>query len=156
MHNQIFIIETEDSLTKQGADFQRNKFIPKNSLCVSCIATVGLVSITSQDSQTNQQINTIVPNKVTYTEYLYFMLKSLKANLEAIGSGGSATLNINTGLFSNIEILRPSDDTLKSFHLVVGSLFEKVLSNYLQIQTLSKLRNTLLPKLMKGEIRVKS
>jgi len=155
MHNEMFIVKTEDSLTEEGSDFQRNKFIPANSVCVSCIATVGLVSITSQKSQTNQQINTIIPNSDEYLEYLYFVLKNMTNDLIAIGSGGSATLNINTGVFSDIEIVLPSDDILKSYHSTVEPLFVKVLSNMIQIQTLSKLRDTLLPKLMKGEIRVK-
>jgi type I restriction enzyme S subunit len=155
MHNEMFIVKTEDSLTEEGADFQRNKFIPKNSICVSCIATVGLVSITGQRSQTNQQINTIVPAKDEYLEYLYYVLKNMTDDLLAIGSGGSATLNINTGVFLDIEIVLPSDDILKAYHSVTEPLFLKVLSNLSQIQTLSKLRDALLPKLMKGEVRVK-
>lgn len=155
MHNEMFIVKTEDSLTEEGADFQKNKFIPKNSICVSCIATVGLVSITGQKSQTNQQINTIVPAKDEYLEYLYYVLKNMTDDLLAIGSGGSATLNINTGVFSDIEIMLPPDAILKPYHLMAEPLFVKVLSNLSQIQTLSKLRDALLPKLMLGKIRVK-
>ncbi|MBN2180371.1 MAG: restriction endonuclease subunit S [Sedimentisphaerales bacterium] len=155
MHNDMYIVKTEDSLTEKGANYQSNKFVPKNSICVSCIATVGLVSITSQSSQTNQQINTIVPTKNEYLEYLYFVLKNMTDDLLAIGSGGSATLNINTGVFSDIEIMLPSNDIIKLYNLIAKPLFEKVLFNLKQIQTLSKLRDTLLPKLMKGEIRMK-
>lgn len=55
MHNQVFTINTERYITTEGA----KSLIPKNSILVSCIATVGLVSINDKDSQTNQQINSM-------------------------------------------------------------------------------------------------
>lgn len=153
MHDELYIIKTEDSLSEAGANFQKNKFIPKNSICVSCIATVGLVSITSRHSQTNQQINSIVPADDYCGEYLYFSMIKMKHDLFAMGSGGSTTLNINTGVFSNIKIIHPQKDSLKTFHAIAKPIFDKVLSNLTEIQTLSKIRDTILPKLMRGEIR---
>lgn len=155
MHNQVFIITTEDSLTEVGANTQKNKFIPANSICVSCIATVGLVSITSKKSQTNQQINSMMPSSENYFEYLFLALKNMRDDLLAIGTGGSATLNINTTTFSDIEIIFPENNILEKFHHTASSTFQKINFNNSQIQTLSKLRDTLLPKLMKGEVRVK-
>lgn len=60
MHSQIFIHSTTDSLTEAGRDSQSNKTLPPGAVCVSCIATVGLVSITTEETQTNQQINSAV------------------------------------------------------------------------------------------------
>lgn len=154
MHNQIFISETEDSLTDLGASTQINKFIPKDSICISCIATVGLVSITSKKSQTNQQINTIVPSNQNYLEYLYFTLKIMKDDLLAIGSGGSATMNINTGIFSNISVLVAEKNIYEQYSNKAASSFMKIKLNISQIQTLSTLRDSFLLKLMNGQIRV--
>lgn len=155
MHYQSFIIRTEDSLTEKGSNSQQNKFIQKHSICVSCIATVGLVSITTCVSQTNQQINSVIPFREAYLEYLYFFFKEIKDRLMALGRGGSATLNINTNIFSNINIIKPSDSILNEMHTVAGSLFCKTEHNLHQIQTLSSLRNRLLPKLMNGRVRIK-
>lgn len=69
MHNKMFIVESNDNLSLEGANSQMNKMLPKGSICVSCIATVGLVSITTKDSQTNQQINSIIPNSNILTEF---------------------------------------------------------------------------------------
>ncbi|MGE4444486.1 MAG: restriction endonuclease subunit S [Candidatus Altimarinota bacterium] len=154
MHNEVYISETVDTLTELGANTQKNKFIPENSICVSCIATVGLVGITTKFSQTNQQINSIIPFESFYLEYLYFVLTNMKNDLIAMGGGGSATLNINTTSFSNIEINIPDIDLLKSFHEKVQNMFEKIKINSEEIETLSKTRDELLPKLMKGEVRV--
>ena len=156
MHNKMFIITTTDSLTKKGVSLQKNKLIPKNSICVSCIATVGLVSITSKDSQTNQQINSIIPFNDSYKEFIYFKVKGLNKYLHDIGSGGTATLNVNTTSFSNIEIVIPDAKKLYSFSKITNPIFKKVLDNDKQIQSLTKTRDTLLPKLMSGQVRVKN
>lgn len=156
MHNSVFITKTEDSLTGEGAQSQKNKFILPYSIIVSCIATVGLVSITSAKSQTNQQINAVVPKHEYLPFYLYFRAKELENVLKVMGSGGSATLNVNTTSFSNIDCVIPLDDTLKGFHETTKPLFEKMLSNEHEIATLASLRDTLLPKLMRGDIEVDS
>lgn len=72
-----------------------------------------------------------------------------------IGSGGTATLNVNTRVFSSIEIIFPSNDLLINFSSVTTEMFEKIKNNASQIQTLAKIRYTLLPKLMSGEVRTK-
>ncbi len=154
MHWNLFILKTEDSLTEEGADSQKNKYISEWAICVSCIATVGLVSLTTKSSQTNQQINSIIPKFDNYREYLYYSLVWMKNELLAIGAWWSATLNINTTIFSNISIIIPDQETLSKFDLVIKPLFNKIRANSKQIQSLSATRDQLLPKLMSGEVRV--
>lgn len=155
MHNKMFILETSDNLSFEGAMSQSNKMLPQNSICISCIATVGLVSITTKKSQTNQQINSIIPKSIIYREFLYFALTNMKDYLNDLGSGGTATLNVNTSTFSNLELIIPSEPRLQEFHTTQNPFFDKILYNNSQIQTLTQTRDELLPKLMSGEIRVK-
>jgi len=154
MHGNVFVFKTEDSLTETGANTQKNKTLPERSICVSCIATVGLVSMNAFVSQANQQINSIIPYKEFYRYFLYLKMKSMKEELIAMASGGTATLNLNTSEFSKIKIEMPKDDYLQAFHKKVEGIFEKIFNSTSQIQTLEKLRDTLLPKLMNGEVRV--
>jgi len=154
MHKSPFILKTEDSLTQMGANTQKNKFLPAGSLCVSCIATVGLFSITTEPSQTNQQINSIIPSKSIYKYFLYFCLTGLKEHLKMLGGGGTMTLNVNTTLFSNIELVKPPDESITVFDNEVKPLMELLLNNLKENDKLSKIRDTLLPKLMSGEIDV--
>jgi type I restriction enzyme, S subunit len=154
MHGETFIVSTIDSLSTKGASSQQNKYVPKGSICVSCIATVGLVSITTNPSQTNQQINTIVPRNEIYSYYSYFLMKSKEQYLKDLGSGGTATLNVNTSLFSNIKVAIPNEESLNDFHYKVEPIMLKILSNQIENIKLSKTRDTLLPKLMSGEIDV--
>ena len=99
MHNQVFTINTERYITKEGA----KSLIPKNSISVSCIATVGLVSINDKDSQTNQQINSIVIENDYDLYYLFEFLTEQEQYMKSI-AGGSTTYNINKNTFENIQV----------------------------------------------------
>ena len=154
MHGQTFVVKTEDTLSEEGKDFQANKTIPPKSICVSCIATVGLVCINDKESQTNQQINSIIPNYDYLTPFLYFKLSSMKDFLKILASGGSATLNLNTKNFSNIKIANPESFIMKNYYNLINHLFEAILINSQENKYLSKIRDSLLPKLMSGKIRV--
>ena len=63
-------------------------------------------------------------------------------------------MNVNTRSFSNIRLLIPSEIALEQFHRVVEGLFKKIELNLHESRTLSLLRNTLLPRLMSGELEV--
>jgi len=154
MHDHVFIFETTDSLTEQGKKSQANKTIPPRSICVSCIATVGLVAMNSVASQTNQQINTIIPNEAYQRYYLFLLMRNMTDDLYARASGGTATDNLNTGDFSRIEVTVPPGSVIKRFDELVKNQFEKIYINQSQIRTLSHMRDTLLPKLISGEISV--
>jgi len=155
MHGNTFIFNTTDTLTEEGSNSQKNKLLPPKSICVSCIATVGLVSINIIESQTNQQINSIIPKEDNYRYYLYLFMKLSYDLLHAMASGGTATLNLNTGNFQKMNILKPNDKSLDDFHTLVEPQFNKIFANQQQIKTLENLRDTLLPKLMSEEVRVK-
>ncbi len=144
----IFITRSEDSLTDLGAKQLSGRLLSAGSLCVSCIATIGKVSITTQDSFTNQQINTIIPKEGTL-EYLYFTLNDMKEYLEQIGNRGSTTFNINTEMFRNLEIIIPDELLITSFSTATTSLFRKILVNTKTIKNLTKGKNKILQKLIK-------
>ena len=153
MHNQVFITQTTDNLSVAGANSQSKKYIPPKSICVSCIATVGLVSMISKPSHTNQQINSIIPNNEQTSEFLYLSLKqpSMTKYLKDLASGGSATLNLNTSTFSKIEIITPSKEIIDIYHKKVCYFFEKILSNAIENKRLTEIRDLLLPRLLSGK-----
>ena len=149
MHNQVFTINTERTISKLGA----KSIIPKNSIAISCIATVGLVSITTEESQTNQQINSIIINNDYDLYYLFEFLSEQAEYLKNI-AGGSTTYNINKKTFENIVIPYLPENLLKKFNDQVSCLFERIKENQIENKNLEQLRDTLLPKLMNGEINL--
>ncbi|EPR6400823.1 restriction endonuclease subunit S [Yersinia enterocolitica] len=152
MHGQLFVLKTNEYLSAAGSNSQLKKLVPANSICVSCIATIGVVSITNEPSHTNQQINSVTPHKSSFLYYIYFCMLGLKDYLHVLGSAGSATLNVNTSTFSGIKIAQPDDKVLDLFHAKCTHLFNEIKSLSVQTESLAQLRDTLLPKLLSGEI----
>lgn len=154
MHAGIYTLTTEMKLTDVGANVQKNKFIPKNSIMVSCIGTAGLVSISCENCQTNQQINSIVLNKDYDLYYVYLVCSGLKDTLKALGSNGATMTNVNKEKFGNITIIYPTKDLIVGFNKYVEPIFEKIYIMSKQVIKASENRDRLLPKLMNGEIEV--
>ena len=152
MHGKVFATITSDSLSTKGSQSQKKKKISKGSVCVSCIATVGQIVIASGDSHTNQQINSIVPSNMAYTPYLYFSMLEQNGLLHDLASGGSATLNLNTGNFSKINLVYPGEKLLVEYSRLATPLLEAILEQDKQSQSLCEIREFLLPKLLSGEI----
>ena len=154
MHDCVYPITTESTLTSEGANTQKNKFIPQNGIMVSCIATVGLVNIAVASCQTNQQINSIILNDEQDLYYTYSTMKRLKTLLEGVGSNGATMTNVNKTKFGNLEILYPTDELRKMYYDFCQPIFEKIYALSISINKLSLARDRLLPKLMNREIEI--
>ncbi|MCX8126978.1 MAG: restriction endonuclease subunit S, partial [Dehalococcoidia bacterium] len=142
-------------LTEKGAATQPKKLLPKYSVCVSCIATPGLVAITSEASHTNQQINSIICYPGVSPYWCYLAITNIRQEIINGGAGGSATLNLNKADFSKLQVVKPDNKSMERFHNLVEPIFSQILANDLQCTSLTDVRDTLLPKLLSGEIRVK-
>ena len=153
MHKNPIIIETSQYLSEKGANSQAKKYIPEDSIIVSCIGTVGIVAINAIKAQTNQQINTVIPQKEHFRYYAYFALGDLKSRLEAMG-GGATMVNVNKGKFESLPVVIPSDSILQEFHEVCNPMFLQIKNLLIQNQKLKTARDLLLPRLMNGETEV--
>lgn len=153
MHGNSIVIQTEQTLSEKGANKQAKKFIPPYSVLVSCIGTVGVVSFNAFSSQTNQQINTVIPKEENLRFYSFFALAALKPRLEAMG-GGATMANVNKGKFEGMPVIVPSEKLLEQFHEFCSDIFEQIKTLSLQNQKLAAARDILLPRLMNGEVAV--
>lgn len=154
MHNSVYTVKTERSLSLLGADSQPTKTLPKNSICVSCVGTAGLVTLVSTPSQTNQQINSIIPKKNVSPYFVYLLMKTKSDEINKYGQSGSTIVNLNKTQFAKLECIIPSTESLNEFNDLLEPLFNKILINMKESIVLSDLRDTLLPKLMSGELDV--
>lgn len=153
LHQSLIILNTEETLSETGAISQNNKYLPPWSVLVSCIGTVGAVSMNLFKSQTNQQINSVILKNKFYRYYSFFCLSNIKPLLEAIG-GGSTMANINKNKFENIKILMPAENVLSEFHETVDPIFKQIALLSIQNKKLAQARDLLLPRLMNGTITV--
>ena len=153
MHTGIYPTSSQ-YLSDLGANSQSGKFIPVNSLMVSCIGTTGLVCITKEKCQTNQQINSLVLNDISLLYYMYNTFLSLKEHLNNIGSNGATMTNVNKSKFENIEVLIPTNSISCLYNAAVKQSFRSIKSLSSQIRLLAEARDRLLPRLMGGEMEV--
>lgn len=149
-----YVLDCSQQLSELGGNSQQNKFIPKNSLMISCIGSAGAFALASEDCQTNQQINSIIFYQEYYTFYFYCLAKGLKPILEGLGSNGATMTNVNKGKFEKIEAIFPELQLLKYYHDIVKNNFEIILSLQKQNRLLKEARDILLPRLMSGMIDV--
>lgn len=152
--NGGFILETEEKITEEALKNSSAKILPSNSILIAMYgATVGEYAIISKKMTCNQAICALKPNDNYPYAYLFLLIKNLKQDLINMAVG-SAQQNISQLLIKQLPVLTCTD-VIKKFHDEVNPLFKKQFENSKQIQTLTKLRDTLLPKLMSGEVRVK-
>jgi len=152
LRGHIYTYSSERSLSSKGANSQRGKFIPENSLCVSCIGTVGVIAFNAFRSQTNQQINTIVFSKDFNREFLYFFLTRYFS--KATVKTGNTFSNMNKGEFAAIQCLVPCKISLTQFHNLAMPIFEQISVCEYQKRMLTNARDCLLPLLMNGQVEV--
>ena len=154
MHKSVFPTSST-YLTTEGADSQKGKYIPANSILVSCIGTAGITCISKECCQTNQQINSIVLFDQEQVYYVYLCMSRLKEYLNNIGSNGATMTNVNKKKFEEIELLVPDTKVNGSFYTSCKTLFGQILNLSRQLTLLTESRDRLLPKLMSGEIELK-
>lgn len=154
MQQGMFFNKSEETLSKYGADSQSSQYIPKNSLSVSCIGTVGKIGITTQLSQTNQQINTLIPNVDSSLEFLYFSLLRLKPIIESYAATGATMANLSKSKFENLKMLMVTNKLSNKFHDLVSPFFEEIKVLMQKNQVLQETRDLLLPRLISGKLSV--
>lgn len=149
----VFITNTAESLSLSTIDKFKIPIIPKDTVMLSFKMTVGRVAISIEDMISNEAIAQFQLKDAISKEYLYCFLKNY--NFDTLGTTSSIVTSINTALIKNIEVMLPNPQLISDFTKIVQDLFNKVRGNQEQIQTLQNMRDTLLPKLMSGEVRVK-
>ena len=123
----------------------------EESVTVSARGTIGFVCLRMEPYLPIVRLLSIIPNKKDLSsKYLFFWLKNYDIN-----GFGTTQQQLTVPVFKKSEILIAASAVINQFTEIVDSIYYKIKNNTAQIQTLSKTRDTLLPKLMTGEIRVK-
>ena len=151
--NSSFITKTEETITDDAIAKSAAKLLPAKSILIAMYgATVGQYAILSQPMTCNQAVCALLPNENYPYTYLFMVAKNIKEEL-ANKAIGSAQQNISQVIIKDIDI--SSDiEKIKQFHTIVCPHFEVMEKNQKENETLTTLRDTLLPKLMNGEIKI--
>lgn len=149
-----YIYNTSEYLTDEAIIKFNIPIIPKNTTILSFKMTVGKLTITTEEMLSNEAIAhlKIKKDSTISSEFIYLYLQKLDFN--ALGSTSSIVTAINSTMIKAIEFLIPTKSIVEKFDELIKPLFNKIMLNTKQIQTLTKTRDELLPRLMNGEVRV--
>ena len=154
--NSPIITKTTNYITKCGLENSSAKLYPSNSILVAMYgATAGKVSLLTFEACSNQAVCGIIPTIENMLYYVYFHISSLYSHFITL-STGSARDNISQNTIKNILLPIPTRNILKLFDEKIGSIYQMIVNNYQQIDSLTKQRDELLPLLMNGQVSVNS
>ena len=147
------LLETSRKITQAGVDSISSGLLPVGTLLMSSRAPVGYLAITAIPTAINQGYIAMLPGGKLSSLYL---LHWAKFNMDVIKSraGGTTFAEISKRNFRPIPVIVPDQKTLASFEKTAEPIFQKIQLNLEQSRTLTELRDTLLPKLISGELRV--
>ena len=152
-HTSVFLFDTERKLTERGLKEIGSGLLPIGTVLLSSRAPIGYLAITKIPLAINQGYIGIICDKLVSNYFIFLWCKANMPDIENAGNG-SVFQEISKSSFREMEIKIPSKEKLKMFDKEVEPMFQKINSNQTQIKTLTQLRDTLLPKLMSGEVRV--
>ena len=119
--------KTTKTLTEQGLNEVRNCLLPSHSICVSCIGSdLGKVVMTIEPTVTNQQFNSIIPNKNFNADFVYYLMTLAGRELNYLSKTSTAVPIINKSSFSNYEIEVPDLETQKRIASILSSIDSKI------------------------------
>lgn len=145
-----FIYDIKESIKESGLN--KTVLLSAGTLVLSNSATPGIPKILGIDSCIHDGWLYFPESKFS-NEYLYLLFKSIRKNLVSLGNGSVFT-NLKTDILRNYQVVLPSEPVLKNFDSIVKPIFYNIQNNTLENINLTQLRDTLLPKLMSGEIDV--
>ena len=154
IRGNLFVFNSQRTLSTKGAESQTKKYLPSGSLSVSCIGTIGVMGFIAKLSQTNQQINSIVFENEHNREFVYFALKLYFEKAKA--KTGNVFANMSKDEFASIKVVYSPKQILQEFHNKVVAIFDNIKNNIDEINALTKQRDELLPLLMNGQVSVNS
>ena len=151
-HPAVYTSRGEIDITEGGYNSTSTKLMPKGTILFTSRAPIGYISIAQNDICTNQGFKSLVPKKAG-TCFLYCFLKYVTPVIEN-KSTGSTFKEASGSLMKSLQVIMPEQKVFEDFETIVSPLFARIESLEKENSRLSLLRDTLLPRLMSGELEV--
>lgn len=151
-HPAVYTSRGEIDITEEGYNSTSTKLMPKGTVLFTSRAPIGYISIAQNDICTNQGFKSLVPRKAG-TCFLYCFLKYVTPEIEN-KSTGSTFKEASGALMKSLQVIMPEQKVFEEFEEIVSPLFARIESLEKESSRLSLLRDTLLPRLMSGELEV--
>ena len=129
------------------------RIAPANSILISVRAPVGDINITHKECCIGRGLASAV-SRTNKSAFLLYTLFSLKSDLDKFNAEGTVFGSINRKALETLQILIPTNDLISKFEAIVASMDQQILILHIESENLKILRDTLLPKLMSGELKI--
>ena len=150
--NKYRILEGSEYITELGLQKSATKLLPRKTTVLAITgATLGQVSLLEIEACANQSVIGIVQNEKVPYEFIYPLILNDIEQMMLHQTGG-AQQHINKDNVESHKLILPTDEVMAKYKAIQAPLFETIANNCFESQRLAALRDTLLPKLMKGEI----
>ena len=146
----VYAFDTSEKLTEDAVNQYNVKIIPENTIVLSFKLTVGRVAITNEEMTTNEAIAHFNLFDDRLRSYVYIYLR--KFDYDKLGSTSSIATAVNSKIIKSMPIKIPNEEKLERFNKIADNILKTIRINEKEIIRLGQLRDTLLPKLMNGEI----
>lgn len=146
----VYAFDTTEKLTYNAINDYNVKIIPDNTIVLSFKLTVGRVAITNEKMATNEAIAHFNLYDDKFRSYIYTYLRNFDYN--KLGSTSSIATAVNSKIIKAMPIKIPDEESLEKFNKMADDILRVIRGNEKENIELEKLRDTLLPKLMNGEI----
>ena len=151
--SDVFVIETEKNITQIGLDKSSAKLLPVGTTIISARGTVGKCAIVGKPMAMNQSCYGIRGKNNFGKIFTYYTVFLSVSNLQK-NSHGSVFSTITRDTFKSIKAAFPLFELTQAYDAQSEGLFNRILKNRFQEKSLVNLRDTLLPKLLSGELRI--
>lgn len=153
--NESFITETSRTLTRAGFESAKKSALlfKPNTIAISKSGTIGRLGIIADFMCGNRAVINIAPNDANMLAFIYCFLKSKQREFPDMAVG-SVQKNLYVSLLEPLAVSLPDDESLAIFNAAGASLLNSIHNNCVENTKLANLRDTILPKLMSGEIDV--
>ncbi|EOX3822435.1 restriction endonuclease subunit S [Enterobacter quasiroggenkampii] len=145
------LLDTNKKITELGLKKISSGLLPTNTVLMSSRAPIGYLALAKTPMAINQGYIAIPTSKNLSSEYVIYWLENIMDDIKGL-AGGTTFAEISKSAFNTISLVIPSKDIVNEFTRLAHQHFEKVVSNTKQIAALTALRDTLLPKLISGEL----
>lgn len=147
-----FIGNSKEHLTQDAINKFNIIIVPKDTILLSFKLTIGRVAIAQKELTTNEAIARFYLPYSQYREFTYLTLKNY--DYSKLGSTSSIATAVNSKIIKGMKILLPINEHIKNFSTIVKPIFDLMESYSNEIDSLSQLHDTLLPRLMSGELKI--
>ena len=153
--NDTFLLDSEKHISEKGHQSSSTKMFPTGTVLMAIYAapTVGRLGILTSNATFNQAAVGLTPKEEVGSNYIFLLLKNERYNFNNLAIG-AAQQNLSVKFIKTYTTIIPSKKVISDFNAIINSIFNRIMLLCKENSGLTNLRDTLLPKLMSGKLKI--